>query len=132
MKYRIKSSDSTWLFFTPFAFLNMGGITESYKIQCKKHWWSSWETIHTFDNKVDTYIKYIEITNNVKVSLYRKFPHDRNKYGHVRCKLNLYKGPYDIYYAGYKRDGYQKYYVLANGTSYEEALLKLSNKLNNK
>ena len=32
MKYRIKHIDSTWLWFTPLAFLNMGG-TDIYLVQ---------------------------------------------------------------------------------------------------
>ena len=41
MKYRVKYIDSSWLFFTPFAFLNMGG-TEHWVVESKKHWWNKW------------------------------------------------------------------------------------------
>jgi hypothetical protein len=70
MKYRVKYIDSSWLFFTPFAFLNMGG-TEHWVVQSKKHWWNKWKKVETYSNKKDAYKKlnqlnYERINNRTK------------------------------------------------------------------
>ena len=78
MKYRVKYIDSSWLFFTPFAFLNMGG-TEHWVVESKKHWWNKWKKVETnkwkkvetYSNKKDAYKKlnqlnYERINNRTK------------------------------------------------------------------
>lgn len=54
MKYRVRYVDTSWLFFTPFSFLNMGG-TDLYVLECKKHWWNRWKRIDSYSDKKYAY-----------------------------------------------------------------------------
>lgn len=130
MKYRIKCNDSWGLFFTPFAFLNMGG-TVTWVIQQKKYWLSKWETIERFDNKVDAYIKYFKLAYNLNVKKTLRFPHNKEKGKKVWCELTFQHnnhpiGPEYTYTVGYKPRNYAHYYhACYSGVSYEEALHRL-------
>lgn len=128
MKHRIKYIDSSWLFFTPFAFLNMGG-TGTWVIQAKRHWWNRWETVEKFDDKTDAFISYFKKRYNWNVRKYRKFPHNRDKDKTVKCKLVLKYNSYSkeyAYVAGYKPENYAEfYYCCYSSESYEDALYKL-------
>lgn len=88
MKYRIKCNNSWWLFFTLFAFLNMGG-TVTWIIQQKKHWLSKWKTIERYDNKVDAYIKYFKLAYNLNVKKTLRLPHNKEKGKKVWCELTF-------------------------------------------
>jgi len=56
MKYRVRYVDTSWLFFTPFAFLNMRG-TDLYVLEYKKHWWNKWKKISSYSSEKDAYKK---------------------------------------------------------------------------
>ena len=62
MKYRVRYVDTSWLFFTPFSFLNMGG-TDLYVLECKKHWWSRWKKVGSYSSEKDAYKKLKELKN---------------------------------------------------------------------
>jgi len=54
MEYRVRYIDTSWLFFTPFSFLNIGG-TDLYVLERKKHWWNKWKKIDSYRNEKDAY-----------------------------------------------------------------------------
>ena len=133
MKYKINYTDSSWLFFTPFSFLNMGE-TNHWNIMQKKHWWNKWKKVgSTYDNPEDAYIEYFKLKYNLDIKKRIEFPHNRDKNKTVWCELefkfNNYSEEYK-YYAGYKPKNYARYYFCAySSKSYEDALLRLYNDL---
>ncbi len=129
MKYKIDYTDSSWLFFTPFAFLNMGGI-DHWTIMSKKHWWNKWKKVgYTYDNPEDAYIEYFKLKYNLDVKKRIEFPHNRDKNKTVWCELNFeYRGHSKeyTYVVGYKPRNYARYYHCTySNESYEDALIKL-------
>ena len=129
MKYKIDYTDSSWLFFTPFAFLNMGG-TNHWTIMQKRHWWNKWKKVgYIYDNQEDAYIEYFKLKYNLEIRKYMEFPHNRNKNQKVWCylefKFNNYSEEYR-YCVGYKPSNYARYYFCTySSESYEDALMKL-------
>lgn len=129
MKYRIKHIDSSWLFFTPFAFLNMSG-TNHWTIESKKHWWNKWEKVgSTYDNPENAYIEYFKLKYNLDIQKRMQFTHNKDKNKKVWCdlefKFNTYSEEYR-YCVGYKPRNYARYYFCAySPDSYEDALMRL-------
>ena len=129
MKYKINYTDSSWLFFTPFAFLNMGG-TNHWTIMQKRHWWNKWEKVgYVYDNPEDAYIEYFKLKHKLDIKKRIEFPHNRNKNKTVWCELefkfNNYSEDYK-YVVGYKPRNYVRYYHCTySGVSYEDVLMKL-------
>ena len=129
MKYKINYTDSSWLFFTPFAFLNMGG-TNYWTIMSKKHWWNKWTKVgDTYDNPKDAYIEYFKLKYNIDIKNGMRFPHNRDKNKTVWCELefkfNNHSDEYK-YCVGYKPINYIRFYHCAySPDSYEDALLRL-------
>ena len=129
MKYKINYTDSSWLFFTPFAFLNMGG-TNHWTIMQKRHWWNKWERVgYTYDRPEDAYIEYFKLKHNLEIKKGIEFPHNRNKNKTVWCELefkfNNHSEEYK-YCVGYKPRNYVRYYYCTySSISYEDALMKL-------
>lgn len=130
MKYKINYIDSSFLYFTPFAFLNMGGVNSHWTIMRKKHWWNKWEKISKiYDNPEDAYIKYFKLKYNLDIKKRIEFPHNKDKSKTVWCELefkfNNYSKEYK-YVAGYKPKKYVRYYHCTySSISYEDALMKL-------
>ncbi len=133
MKYKIDYTDSSWLFFTPFSFLNMGG-TNHWTIMSKKHWWNKWSKVgYTYDNPKDAYIEYFKLKYNINIEKKIEFPHNRNKNKLFVCELefkfNKYSDEYR-YCVGYKPINCTRFYYCAYSVdSYEDALLRLYNDL---
>ena len=131
MKYRLKYHDTSWLFFTPFAFLNMGGNTNLWTIECKKHWWNKWKVIERYEDEIGAYIHYMKLAYNMDFEEEMEFPHNRNKHKKQTCVLTLKYDSNPIspeykYTAGYKPVNYKNYYFACySGESYEDALGKL-------
>ena len=129
MKYRIKYMDSSWLFFTPFSFLNMGGINH-WVIESKHHGWNRWKQVgNTYNNPEDAYIEYFKLKHNLDIQKRMQFTHNKDKNKKVWCdlefKLNNYSEEYR-YCVGYKPRNYAKYYFCTySSESYEDALMKL-------
>ena len=129
MKYKIDYTDSSWLFFTPFAFLNMGG-TNHWIIRQKRHWWNKWEKVgRTYDNPEDAYIEYFKLKHNLDIQKRMQFTHNKDKNKKVWCdlefKFNNYSEEYR-YCVGYKPKNYARYYFCTySSESYEDALMKL-------
>ena len=129
MKYKINYTDSSWLFFTPFAFLNMGG-TNHWTIMQKKHLWNKWKKVgYVYDNPEDAYIEYFKLKHKLDIKKRIEFPHNRNKNKTVWCELefkfNNHSDDYK-YVVGYKPRNYVRYYHCTySGISYEDALMKL-------
>jgi hypothetical protein len=131
-KYRIKHHDTSLLFFTPFAFLNMDG-TVTYDIQERKGWWifGKWESIYKTKNITDAYKKYFSLKYDIKISQYREFPHNRKKGEYVTCELEFSNNSHTKdYIVGYKPVRYIRYYYCSTSKiSYEQALMNLYNDL---
>lgn len=129
MKYKIDYTDSSWLFFTPFAFLNMGG-TNHWNIMQKRHWWNKWEKVgYTYDNPEDAYIEYFKLKYNLDIQKRMQFTHNKDKNKRVWCdlefKFNNYPEEYR-YCVGYKPRNYARYYFCKySSESYEDALMRL-------
>jgi hypothetical protein len=129
MKYKIDYTDSSWLFFTPFVFLNMGG-TDHWTIMSKKHWWNKWKKVgYTYDNPEDTYIEYFKLKYNLDIQKRMQFTHNKDKNKKVWCdlefKFNSHSKDYK-YCVGYKPINYARFYYCAySSESYEDALMKL-------
>lgn len=68
MKYRIKHIDSTWLWFTPLAFLNMGG-TDTYLVQKYEGIWpfGKWKELYRSKSKEYCYISLMKEKYNLEV-----------------------------------------------------------------
>ena len=131
MKYKINYTDSSWLFFTPFAFLNMGG-TNHWNIMQKQHWWNKWTKVgYTYDNPKDAYIEYFKLKYNINIEKRKEFQHNRKKDKTVWCHLDFHYNNYSKEYkycVGYKPTNYAKYYHCCySNESYEDALMKLYN-----
>lgn len=128
MKHRIKYHDTTWLFFTPFAFLNMGG-TNLWTIEQKRHWWNKWEVIARYSNPEDAYIKYFKLHYDIDIKESMVFPHNRNKGEFVTCHLEFKYNSHSTdyrYCVGYKPRNYVNYYHCCySSESYEQALMNL-------
>ena len=131
-KYRIKHHDTSLLFFTPFAFLNMDG-TDVYNIEQRKGWWifGKWEIIYRSKNIVDAYIEYFRIVYDLNIKRYLEFPHNKNKNKKQTCILDFKYDSHPIspeytYTVGYKPSNYSRYYhACYSSESYEQALMKL-------
>ena len=129
MKYRVKYTDSSLLFFTPFAFLNMGG-TDHWEIQSKEGLFGKWTKVgYTYDNPKDAYIEYFKLKYNINIEKRKEFQHNRKKDKTVWCdlefKFNNYSEKYR-YCVGYKPTNYAKYYHCCySSESYEDALMRL-------
>lgn len=132
MKYKIDYTDSTWLFFTPFSFLNMGG-THYWTIMSKKHWWNKWSKVgYTYDNPEDAYIEYFKLKYNINIEKKIEFTHNKNKNKKVTCYLAFKFNNYSRYKycVGYKPGNYAKYYHCCYSIdSYEDALMRLYNEI---
>lgn len=134
MKYRIKHHDTTLLFFTPFAFLNMDG-TDIYNVEKKIGWWifGKWEVVYKAKDIIDAYVEYFKLKYNLEVEEEIEFPHNRKKNRKVWCKLNFHYNPQSVEYrytVGYKPENYARYYhVCYSPDSYEDALIRLINDL---
>lgn len=131
MKYRVKYIDSSWLFFTPFSFLNMGG-TDHWCIESKKHWWNKWKKLGcTYSDPEDCYIEYFKLKYNINIENKIEFTHNRNKNKKVWCYLEFHFNNYSTEYkycVGYKPTNYARYYHCCySSESYEDALMKLYN-----
>jgi len=133
MKYRIKHIDTSLLWLTPFAFLNMGG-SDYWEIQSKKHWWNKWKKVgYTYTDKVEAYREYFKLAYGLDIPERKLFKHNKNKNKKVWCDLKLgylrnHSNNYnngEHYYAGYKPYNYAHFYYCCYGKSYEEALNKL-------
>ena len=132
MKYRIKYHDTTWLFFTPLAFLNMGG-TNLWTIEQKRHWWNKWEVIERYNEPENAYIKYFKLKYDLNIEKIIKFPHNIKKEKIAICylefKYNSHSTDYR-YCVGYKPRNYINYYHCCySSESCEDALIKLYNDL---
>ena len=133
MKYRVNYTDSSWLFFTPFSFLNMGG-TDHWQIESKKHWWNKWKKEgYTYSDPKDCYIEYFKLKYNINIENKIEFTHNRNKNKKVWCylefKFNSHSNEYK-YCVGYKPRNYVNYYLCCYSyESYEDALMKLYNEI---
>ena len=128
MKHRLKYHDTSWLFFTPFAFLNMGG-TDLWTLERKKYWWNKWEVIERYNEPEPAYIRYFKLHYDIDIKESMVFPHNQKKGEYVTChlefKFNNYSKDYR-YTVGYKPRNYVNYYhACYSGESYEAALWKL-------
>ena len=128
MKHRIKYHDTTWLFFTPLAFLNMGG-TNLWTIEQKRHWWNKWEVIERYSNPEDAYRKYFKLHYDIDIKESMVFPHNRKKGEFVTCHLEFKYNSHSTdyrYTVGYKPRNYVNYYHCCySSESYEQALMNL-------
>ena len=129
MKYRIKYIDTSLLWLTPLAFLNMGG-SNYWEIQSKNHWWNKWKKVgYTYDNPEDAYIEYFKLKHNLDIKKRIEFPHNRDKTKTVWCELNFEYREHSkeyTYVVGYKPRNYTRYYHCTySSESYEDALMKL-------
>ena len=128
MKHRIKYHDTTWLFFTPLSFLNMGG-TDLWTIEQKHHWWNKWEVIERYSNPEDAYRKYFKLHYDIDIKESMVFPHNRKKGEFVTCHLEFKYNSHSTdyrYVVGYKPRNYVNYYHCCySSESYEQALMNL-------
>ena len=61
MKYRVKYTDSSLLWLTPLAFLNMGG-TDHWEIQSKEGLFGKWTKVgYTYSKPEDCYVEYFKL-----------------------------------------------------------------------
>ena len=131
MRYRIKYTDSSWLWLTPLAFLNMGG-SDHYEIQSKKHWWNKWEKVgYTYDNQTDAYIEYFKLKYNINIQKKIEWNYSK-KYGFYKnyAELKFEYRNNNLYQVGYIRKNPcpEKYiYHVISNISFEDALIRLYN-----
>lgn len=129
MKHRLKYHDTTWLFFTPFAFLNMGGNTNLWTIEYKKHWWNKWKVLERYNEPESAYIEYFKLHYNINIKEQMTFPHNHKKGEFVTCHLEFKYNSHSTdyrYVVGYKPRNYVRYYYCCySSDSYEDALMKL-------
>ena len=133
MKYRVKYTDSSWLFFTPFAFLNMGG-TNHWAIQSKKGLFGKWKNVgDVYSQPEDCYIEYFKLKYNINIEKRKEFKHNRKKNKTVYCFLDFRFNNYSTefrYCVGYKPTNYARYYHCCySSESYEDALMRLYTEL---
>lgn len=134
-KYRIKSSNNTWAAFVIplFAFSAINGDSNDYELQVKKGLWifGHWETIHKTHNIEDIYIHLMNDFYGIKIPSEFECKYNKKwKWFERRCNLKLRKID-NIFYAGYATEsGKYEEYCLSK-KSYEDALIKLNDKLKN-
>jgi len=133
MKYRIKHIDSSWLWLTPFAFLNLGG-TDTYKVQQYIGIWpfGKWKEICHTKSKEYAYIFLMKEKYNLEVPC--EFEWNWNaRYGWFSNtgKLRLIKREGN-FISGYYDEEKLKYKIsYISKISFEDAIIGLINILLN-
>ena len=129
MKYRIKHIDSSWLWFTPLAFLNMGG-TDTYIVQKYEGIWpfGKWKELYNTQLKEYAYISLMKEKYNLEVPC--EFEWNWNaKYEWFSKvgKLRLIEREGN-FIAGYYNEENSKYKLsYISKISYEDAIIGLIN-----
>lgn len=126
---RIKHIDSTWLWFTPLAFLNMGG-TDTYLVQKYEGIWpfGKWKELYRSKSKEYCYISLMKEKYNLEVPC--EFEWNWNaryewfsKVGKLRLierEGNFFAGYYDE-----EKSKYKIFYI--SKISFEDAIIGLIN-----
>ncbi len=133
-KYRIKTTDNTFDYFLlpVLSFALMNGDEITYKLQVYKGIWifGYWKTIHQTHCKEDIYIHLMNDIYGIKIPSHFECKFNKKwKWFETYCKLTLFKQS-NMYIAGYKSD--QKFEEYCKSSiSYEDALIKLHEKLKN-
>lgn len=135
MKYRVKHVVNKYPMSSFMFWITEYSVVNNWEVQCKKHWWSKWKMINSYDNMEDAYRCLLNYETDGKCFLpnVMKFQHNRIKGKYVNCilqmgKFNHINKNYNEgrhYYAGYKPAHYKYFYHCSYGKSYEEAICAL-------
>lgn len=126
---RIKHIDSTWLWFTPLAFLNMGG-TDTYLVQKYEGIWpfGKWKELYRSKSKEYCYVSLMKEKYNLEVPCEFEWNWNaRYEWFSKVGKLRLIEREGN-FFAGYYDEEKSKYKIsYISKISFEDAIIGLIN-----